>query len=125
MRYVTDTHTLIWHMTNNPKLSRIAKRILNEEDIIIPCILFYELVYLIEKKKVTVDFDSFVSIVSSSKNYRIEPVCLPIIKKSRIIPREIIPDPWDRLIVATSLHLDIPLISRDKSLKKTGVEIRW
>lgn len=121
MEYVTDTHALIWYMTDNPKLSKEAKRILSEKYIIIPCILFFELLYLIEKKKIIVDFDGFLRIISSSRNYRIEPICLPIIKKSRIIPKEIVPDPWDRLIAATSMHLKFPLITRDESLRDIGL----
>lgn len=125
MKYVTDTHTLIWYMTDNPKISPTARRILSEEYIIIPCIILFELLYLIEKKKISVDFNNFLMLVSSSRNYQIEPICLPIIEKSRILPREMIADPWDRLIVATSLHLDFPLISCDKLLRKIGVKIIW
>jgi len=125
MSYVTDTHSLIWFMTENPKLSKEARRILSEEHIVIPCIIFFELVYLIEKKKIPVDFDSFLLMVASSKNYRIEPICLPIIEKSRLIPKEIVVDPWDRLIVATSIHLKFPLITRDESLGKIGLDVIW
>ena len=111
MPYVTDTHSLIWHITDNPKLSAKAKKIFQKVDnfhdyIIIPCITFFELLYLIEKKKLAVDFENFLVILSSSKNYRVEPLCLPIIEKSKRIPKEKVSDPWDRLIAATSIHLN-------------------
>jgi PIN domain nuclease of toxin-antitoxin system len=98
-------------MTDNPKFSIEARSIFRKVDdakehIFIPCIVFFELLYLIEKNKVAVDFDSFLMMVSSSRNYRIEPLCLPIIEESRKISREKIPDPWDRLIAATSMHFD-------------------
>jgi len=130
MPFVTDTHSLIWHMTNDPKLSREAKAVFQKVDnskdsIFIPCIVFFELLYLIEKKKVVVDFDSFLVMMSSSKNYKIEPLCLPIIEKSKRIPREKVADPWDRLIAATSMHLNFPLITGDKGLKEIGVEVIW
>lgn len=123
--YATDTHSLIWHMTDNPKLSKEARTILSEEHIVIPCIIFFELVYLIEKKRMPVDFDSFLKMVSYSMNYRIEPICLPIIEKSRLIPKEIVVDPWDRLIAATSMCLKFPLITQDKSLEKIGLDVIW
>ncbi len=130
MPYVTDTHSLVWYMTGDSKLSAGARRTFEDADagqdhIFIPCIVFFELLYLVEKKKVAINFDSFVARVSSSRNYRVEPLCLPIIKKSRMIPREKIRDPWDRLIAATSLHLSFPLITRDESLKNIGLEIIW
>ena len=130
MPFVADTHSLVWHMTNDPKLSRKAKGAFQKVDnfqdyIFIPCIVFFELLYLIEKKKVAADFGSLVAMVSSSKNYRIEPLCLPIIEKSRRISRQRVADPWDRLIAATSMHLSFPLITRDESLKEIGLEVIW
>src|SRR5713226_459925 len=128
MPYVADTHSLVWYMTDDPKLSREAKEIFQradnaEEIVFIPCIVFFELVYLIEKRKIAADFDAFLRLVSSSGNYKIEPLCLPIIEKSRQIPRESVADPWDRLIVATSIHLNLPLITRDKSLRRIGLTV--
>lgn len=130
MPFVTDTHSLVWYMTNDPRLSTKAKVIFQKADnfqdhIFIPCIVFFELLYLAEKKRIIGDFDSFLAMVSSSKNYRIEPLCLPIIEKSKRIPRDKVADPWDRLIAATSMHLDVPLISKDENLREIGLEVVW
>jgi len=129
MPYVTDTHSLIWYLTDDPKLSATAKRTFEWADIFqdyiyIPCIVFFELLYLIKKKKINVDFDSFIKLVSSSKNYRVEPLCLPIIENSRKIHKKVV-DPWDRLIAATSMHLNAPLISKDRLLRGIGLEVIW
>jgi PIN domain nuclease of toxin-antitoxin system len=117
-------------MTNDPKLSSEAKRVFQKVDnfqdsIFIPCIVFFELLYLIEKKKIVADFDGFLAVVSSSKNYKIEPLCLPIIERSKSIPRERVPDPWDRLIAATSIYLNFPLITKDETLREMGLEVIW
>jgi PIN domain nuclease of toxin-antitoxin system len=130
MPYVTDTHSMVWYMTGDPKLSIEARKTfekadLGQDSIFISCISFFELLYLTEKRKIVIEFDKFISTVSMSRNYRIEPLCLPIILKSRMIPREDISDPWDRLIAATSIHLGFPLITRDKSLQKIGLKIIW
>jgi PIN domain nuclease of toxin-antitoxin system len=125
MPFVTDTHALLWHLTDDPRLSLRAKKIFDKDYIIIPCIVFFELLYLVEKKKIATDFDGFLSMVSASANYKVEPLCLPIIDKSRRIPREAVTDPWDRLIAATSMHLKLPLVTRDVRLKKIGVDIVW
>lgn len=55
-------------------------------------------------------------MVSSSNNYGVEPLCLPIIEASRKISMQV-KDPWDRLIAATSLRLGLPLITRDRALE--------
>ena len=103
MSYVTDTHSLIWHVTNDPKLSARARGVFRNADqgkeyIHIPCIIFFELLYLVERNKSEVDFDGFITDFSCASNYGIEPICLPIIEMCRNIPREMIKDPWDRLI---------------------------
>jgi len=130
MPYVTDTHSLIWYLTDDPQLSKLAKEVFQKADnfqdhIFIPCIVFFELLYLIEKEKVIIDFDDFLEMVSSSKNYKVEPLCLPIIETSKIIPRGKVADPWDRIIAATSMHLKLPLITRDRILKQIGIDILW
>lgn len=124
-QFVTDTHPLVWYMTEDPRLPLTVRRIFRKHGIVIPCIVFFELLYLAEKKKIPVDFGNFLTLVASAKNYRIEPLCLPIIEKSREIPREKVVDPWDRLIIATSQYLDLPLLSRDESLREIGLEVIW
>jgi len=130
MPYVTDTHALVWYMIDDPDLSTKARQVFEEVDsgqdhIFIPCIVFFEVLYLIEKRKILIDFDRFIEMVLSSWNYRVEPLCLPIIERSSMIPRERISDPWDRLIAATSLYLGIPLITRDRYLHRIGLKIIW
>lgn len=121
MPFVTDTHALIWHLTEDPQLSTAARAIFErvdagQERVFIPCIVFFELFYLVEKNRIAIDFDRVVSMVSSSNNYGVEPLCLPIIEASRKISTEV-KDPWDRLIAATSLRLGLPLITRDRLLE--------
>ena len=41
------------------------------------------------------------------------------------IPRNIVPDMPDRIIAATAKHLDLPLISKDKKIISSGINIIW
>jgi PIN domain nuclease of toxin-antitoxin system len=130
MPFVADTHALVWYMTDNPSLSLAAKKILQradggEEKIHIPCIVFFELLYLIEKGKIGIAFGDFVSMFAFSSNYLVEPACVPVIKKSSEISAEVVSDPWDRLIAATSMHLNLPLITRDRTLRRIGLRTIW
>ena len=130
MPYVTDTHCLVWYMTDNPRLSSTARSIFQkvddgQEQIFIPCIVFFELLYIIERKRIPANLDMFIELAAVSENYKVEPLCLPIIEKAGKIPRAKIADPWDRLIAATSLHLDFPLITHDESLRQVGLKIAW
>lgn len=42
------------------------------------------------------------------------------------IPRATVPDMPDRIIAATALHLDLPLITSDTDIRKlTNIEVVW
>lgn len=130
MPYVTDTHSLVWHLMDDPKLSPKAKQIFQAVDnahdsIFIPCIVFFELSYLTDKKKISADFDGVIEKVKLLTNYQIQPLCLPIIEKSMEISKVKVDDPWDRLIAATAMHLNLPLITCDKKLKQIGLTTIW
>jgi PIN domain nuclease of toxin-antitoxin system len=130
MPFVADTHALVWYMTNDANLSSEARRIFQDtddgkEEIHIPCIVFFELLYLVERKNLPIDLDGFLSMFRSSENYKVEPLCLPVIEKSRDVSAKMVSDPFDRLIAATSMHLNLPLITRDRALRKIGLRTIW
>lgn len=131
MHYVTDTHPLVWHITESAKLSKNATVIFDNADkgidyIVIPCIVLLEILYLIEKKKIPEFFlEDLIEKLSRVKNYSVEALCTPIILQCKNISRDKVSDPSDRIIAATSLHLNLPLISRDESLRQIGLEVIW
>jgi PIN domain nuclease of toxin-antitoxin system len=128
--FVTDTHALIWHLTGDPRLSAEARRVFQNTDqgretVHIPCILLFELSYLFEKKKVGVNIGNVVSLLRSSSNYRVEPMYVSVIQQSLSLSRADVPDPWDRLIAGTAIHLGFPLITRDQDLQSSGIKTLW
>ncbi|HCJ67290.1 MAG TPA: VapC toxin family PIN domain ribonuclease [Elusimicrobia bacterium] len=131
MYYVTDTHPLVWHITESQKLSKSASAIFDSADkeidhIVIPCIVLLEILYLTEKKKIPEFFlENLIEKLSRARNYSLEPLCVPIVSQCKNISRDRISDPSDRVIAATALHLNFPLITRDESLKKIGLEVVW
>jgi PIN domain nuclease of toxin-antitoxin system len=41
-------------------------------------------------------------------------------------PLPVLPDPWDRTIVATALHLGVPVVTKDRAIAAAGVaETIW
>lgn len=69
-QYVTDTHSLVWYLTNDKKLSARANAIFDaaereETIIIIPAIAIAELYYLHSKQP---KFDDFAATYRDIKN---------------------------------------------------------
>jgi predicted nucleic acid-binding protein len=121
--YVTDTHALLWHLSNDSALSASAADTFRQADsgaseIIIPSIVLVEVVYLCERQRVPDDrIDRVLALPGSpGSRYRVVPLDEPIVQALRRIPRDQMPDMPDRVIGATALHLGLPLITRDSKL---------
>ncbi len=127
-QYVTDTHALYWHMMEDARLSPKIKKIFDEADsglheILIPGIVLIEMVYLVEKGRIS---DSSVNKVMKlletiGGSYGVAPLDKETVKALQQIPREAVPDMPDRIIAATAYQMGLPLITRDKQIKKSKV----
>ena len=120
-RYVTDTHALLWHLYNNPKLSQAAKVVFDRSDagddeIVIPAIVLVEIVYLTEKKRIPADAiqRNLALITSEADNYQIAPLDAAVAQAVQRVDRSVIPELPDRIIAATALELGLPLITREQ-----------
>lgn len=90
-------------------------------------ITFVEIVYLMEKGRVTTNTLSEVDKALQKPNgLLIEvPVDLPIATTMASVSRSAIPDMPDRIIAATALHLGVPLISRDSRIQLSAIQTVW
>ena len=121
---VVDTHVIIWDALKPDLLSKKAKKAMveaNEAEGIIFCdISLWEIAMLIQKGRISVDtsYQNFVNLVLSSNNYLLKGITPEIAEMSTLLPEEVNLDPADRIIAATSLILEIPLITSDRNLLK-------
>ena len=66
MHYVIDTHSFVWYYKGESRFSdaviEIFTKVENEQaQLVIPCIVFYELVYLGDKKKLEINFNEILN----------------------------------------------------------------
>lgn len=119
-RYVTDTHPLIWALSNDPRLSPAAQAAFAEADagqaiIIIPPIVAVEMVYLSEKSRIPAHLvdDLLAKVSQHGFSYRLGELSIAVLEALRQIPRHIIPEMPDRIIAATARALGATLITRN------------
>jgi PIN domain nuclease of toxin-antitoxin system len=129
---VADTHTIIWYLSRDNRLSAYAKQFLesstqNGDQIGISSITLVEIVYLIEKGRIAAEsLTSLASRFEEQFSMFLEiPLDLQITRTlSRIQPGQI-PDMPDRIIAATALHLNVPLVSRDGKIHLSTIQTIW
>lgn len=60
MDYVTDTHSLVWYLTEDPRMSNKALSAFasseNEGRIIVPAVVLAEIMFIARKGRVTISF---------------------------------------------------------------------
>ncbi len=121
---VIDTHAAIWYFEKSPELSAIARTSINKAAangniIILPTISIVEIVYLIEKQRLIPQTLSsllqYLQMLNSS--FTTQDLTPEIARTLAQIPRSIVPDMPDRIISATALHLNIPLVTKDHKIQ--------
>ncbi len=129
---VTDTHALLWYLNNHPKLSTVARQAMEAAEaagdpIYVPSIVVVELRYLVEKGTITeADYQTVIAALKDSMTtLTIAPLNLETADALSLIPRATVPDMPDRIIAATALHLDLPLITRDTRIRASTVIVVW
>jgi predicted nucleic acid-binding protein len=127
--FVTDTHALLWYLTEDKRLGKKALKIFEKVDkgdaeIIIPTTVLAEALFITEKHKVDIKFMDIIEEIENSSNYFIHPLDLEVILKCHELLK--IPELHDRVIVATSLLLDAKLITKDAIITESKiVEVVW
>ena len=125
-----DTCAIIWDALEPGKLSTDAKTAMesNEGELIICDISIWEISMLIKRKRLVVDFPAsgFISLLLQSRNFRIQDITPEIAELSVNFGSQINNDPADRLIAATSVLRNAPIITADQNLRDaTVVETIW
>lgn len=129
---VADTHTLIWYLYNEPRLSarardHIESAIDNGNQIAVSSVSLVEMVYLIEKRRIPAEGLTIVAAeLAIQDGLFVEiPLDLKIARTVSRVDVGQIPDMPDRIVAATALHLGVPVISRDGRIRLSSIETIW
>lgn len=129
MIFVTDTHSFLWYLSQDPRLGRKAELKFDlaekgEATIVVPTIVLAESLYILEKKKYALRFGDIVERLEMGWNFMAVPLDLKIIKKVDSLKK--LDDLHDRIIVASCLLLGGELITKDEKIKKSRyVKVVW
>jgi PIN domain nuclease of toxin-antitoxin system len=110
LKYLLDTHTLIWYATDAPQLSATARALIEDpnNDILISPASIWEIAIKVSIGKLALPVEpSHTTIVSS----------LPFPPRHK--------DPFDRLLIAQAIIESIPIVSVDLAFDSYAVQRIW
>lgn len=129
---IADTHTVIWYLAKDSRLSAVAKATFETaaqqgNQIAISAITLVEIVYLVERHRIaTENFSRLMSVLNVGDSVLVDIALSPAIVRTLIqVEWEQIPDMPDRIIAATALHLNVPVINRDHKIQASKVQTIW
>lgn len=121
---VADTHVFLWYLQASPRLNESTRLLLDRvtaagAPILISAVTIVELRYLAEKGTFSeAEVDAVHAVLDAEgTSFEIAPIDAATAWAVGRIPREAVGDPWDRMIAATALARDIPLVTYDRKLR--------
>lgn len=127
-----DTHTLLWWVSDQKKLSSKARKSIQEglktDGIYISAISIWEIALLLKKGKLTIsmEIDPWFDLVETSPGLHIISLDATIARKSVFLYEFIHNDPADRMIITTAKIHNALLITKDQKIRKfLGAGALW
>ena len=132
MTVVADSHALVWFAQGSPHLSAPAAEALREAEggdgITVSVATLIDLWYVTQTTEAVnlPQLSELRALITASPALALHPVDLAVTDAYTAIDRDLLKDPWDRLIVATAQTLQVPLVTRDRAIQRSGlIETIW
>jgi PIN domain nuclease of toxin-antitoxin system len=132
MKYVIDTHALIWFLEGNQRLGTQAQAILSNFDsqLVLPAIALAEAAWIVERGKTSIpSVNALFNAINSDSRIAVYPLDQTII--DRTLSLLTIQEMHDRQIVATAVILQdrceiVALLTCDRNITASGlISIIW
>jgi len=126
-KLLIDTHILIWMALQPDKLSLSAKQNIESAEVLyLSYVSVWEMAIKISIGKLNIEFEleTFIDMAREKHQMKLLSISTNDIYYIQSLPHHH-KDPFDRLIAAQSLVLDIPLVSSDEIFDADNVKRLW
>jgi PIN domain nuclease of toxin-antitoxin system len=128
MKILMDTHTFIWYVTNNPKLTSTAQLLINNgnNEVLLSIASIWEMAikHSVDKLTFELPFDVFISQQFAVNNFTVLNIEISYLKVVANLPLHH-RDPFDRLIIAQAMVEKIPIVGTDEVFDLYSIERFW
>jgi len=128
MNFLLDTHAFLWTVTNDSRLSTVARDVIADggNEIFLSAVSMWEIVLKASVGKLRVEGGPARFLQRQIRLARLS--TLPI-HPAHILQLPALPplhkDPFDRLLIAQAQVEDLPLITSDPAIRRYQVHVVW
>jgi PIN domain nuclease of toxin-antitoxin system len=128
VRFLLDTHTLIWWMTDDRRLSKSARALIAQRDNVslVSAVSAWEIATKARLGRLPMATDLVRSFIADVARERMEILAVSaehgIRAGSLLGPHQ---DPFDRMLIAQALAENVPIVSNDRAFDQYDVERLW
>jgi PIN domain nuclease of toxin-antitoxin system len=128
MKVLVDTHTFLWALLQDHRLTPKATQILrsDEHELLFSLVSLWEIAIKIKTGKLNTIGSSVAYIRDEMDAYGMQ--LLPI-RYEHILQLESLPrhhgDPFDRLLIAQALTESLPIFTGDRIFASYGIKLVW
>lgn len=122
-QYVTDTHSIIWYLSQPRKLTSRVRRVFQDADrgqtqILVSSIVLLEAIFIGDRQRIPASLVNRLFNIDEAPNaaYRVVPLSKAIAVAARYFGPVAIPEMADRIIAATAKSLNLPLLTSDQAI---------
>lgn len=129
--YVSDTHPLVWYATGthrqlSPKVLQVFRSASSAEALIyVPVFVLWEIAMLLRVRRITLQepYGEWIEHLLAQPGFTLAAVDVRILAEAYVYP---FPDPFDSVITATAIVMDVPLITKDAEINASQLaDIYW
>lgn len=120
MKAILDTHAAVWATSGDSRLGKSAHAFLGAlatQDAAISDISLLEISMLVRKNRIQINVPLTQYLKSMANSFIVLPITgeIAALAMALSLPQS---DPFDRIIAATTLHNELPLITKDRQLQQ-------
>jgi PIN domain nuclease of toxin-antitoxin system len=128
VRYLLDTHTFLWWVSDDPRLSARAREIMRDSnnDFYFSAVSAWEIAIKHQLGRLTLDRDPDRFVTEQIAANRLAAISIDIrhaLRGGKLPLRH--RDPFDRLLIAQSLVEDLPILTGDAAITAYEVQTVW
>jgi PIN domain nuclease of toxin-antitoxin system len=127
MRALLDTHTFLWAIADDQRLSRRAQKIFTgPNDLWLSTASVWEILVKVQAGKLPLPQPSGPYLIKQAAENRIEvlPITLDHILRIESLAMHH-RDPFDRVLIAQSIEEKLPLVTADPHFEGYPIEVIW